>query len=225
MTAKKYVLTIIAFAAMCLSSLALFIVGYELSPHTHIFYLFSALCFLSSIVVIVCNHKKLVVYEINKLDEKIKSADFSVIEMAVDESKLREKLNRHGYQEITENMFHKKVEDTDGPSDHYYAALFRADEITDVRGFAEAFDNDRKTLACNIGYIFLKKNTDVSLSILKEYVKEILIETAAHPYKRRKSFAPIVIADEKIFYFKFGSFLNEYRRSLSAGLRVLQKNK
>lgn len=227
MTTKKYVLTIIVFAVLCLSVPALFFAGYpfkEQSPH--IFYLFaalSALCFLSSIVFIIWNHKKLVAYEINKLDEKIKTTDFSAIEMPVDESKLREKLNHHGYQKITENMFYKKVEVSDGPADHYYAAIFRADEITDVRRFAETFD--MKIIACNIGYIFLEKNVHNNLALLKEYIRENLLYANAHPYKRRKSFVPIVIADEKIFYLKVGSFLDEYKQHLSKGLHILQKNK
>lgn len=227
MTTKKYVLTIIVIAVLCLSVLALFFAGYpfkEQSPH--IFYLFAALsslCFLLLIVFIVRNHKKLIAYEVNKLESQINATDFSVIEISVDENILREKLKKHGYQKITENMFHKKVEGSDGPADHYYAAIFRTDEITDVRRFAETFD--MKIIACNIGYIFLEKNVHNNLALLKEYIRENLLYANAHPYKRRKSFVPIVIADEKIFYLKVGSFLNEYNQHLSKGLHILQKNK
>ncbi len=228
MTTKKYVLTIIVIAVLCLSVLALFFAGYpfkEQSPH--IFYLFaalSALCFLLLIVFIVRNHKKLIAYEVNKLESQINATDFSVIEISVDENILREKLKKHGYKNVTENMFHKKITDGDCGDDHYFAAIFKAEEITDIQSFTEVFSK-KFSVAYNIGYIFLEKNIDCSLKALKQYIKEFLIGKCIHPFKQRKFFVPIVISGKKIFYLQVGTRLSDYRHGLSAGLRVLRKNK
>lgn len=228
MTTKKYVLTIIIIAVLCLSILALFFAGYpfkEQSPH--IFYVFTALstlCFLSLIVFIGRNRKKLIAYEVDKLESQINATDFSVIKISVDENMLPEKLKNHGYKKLTENMFHKKITDGDCRDDHYFAAIFKTKESTDMQVFSKTFPK-KFPVAYNIGYIFLEGNVDNSLEVVKRFIKEYLIDKRAHPFRQRDFFVPIVISDEKIFYLQAGSRLSDYGIGLSAGLRIFRQNK
>ena len=231
MTTKKYILTFVIFFVLLATAPILFFLGLSFKENSApIFYVFATIAcisLISAITFIAHNYKKLVSYDVNRIENKFKTLDFSIIEESVGESKIYEKLKNHGYTKNAENMFHKKVEEDVGDGgivvSHYYAAIFQSDKIIDVQDLSDKFN--KETVGYNIGYIFLNKNIDSNFEMLKQYVKEVFINECTHVYKRKKFFVPIIISDEKIFYLKAGSFMSEYRHGLSEGLRILIKRK
>lgn len=213
MLRKQYIFIFTVFACFNAATLILFCLWLEkrLLP----FLLASFIAFASGIVYIALNRKKLVVYEVSRIENKFKTLEFSVIEEPV--RMLYEKLIKHGYVKTTENTFHKKVE-YDGGVSHYFVSVFHENGIFDV----QKFPFSKETAASYIGYIFLDGNVEDNLETLKQYIKDRFIHERAHVHKRKRYFAPIVIADQKIFYLKVGSFLDDYRHSLSEGLRILE---
>ena len=228
MNAKKYVLAWIIIFVLTIAVLSLFACGLrfkETSPAVFYTLIISAcVSLISEIVFISCNHKKLVAYEVNNIEKKTEALDFSSLEMSVNENILQEKLKNHGYKKVAENMFHKKITDSDCGDQHYFAAIFKAEKITNMQGFAKAFSK-KFSVASNIGYIFLERNVDSSFEAAKRSIKEYLIDKCAHPFRQRDFFVPIVISDGKIFYLQAGARLSEYRHGLSEGLRILRQNK
>ena len=73
----------------------------------------------------------------------------------------------------------------------------------------------------NIGYIFVRENIDHNLDVLKNYIKETVVDVETNRYRYNKFFTPIIITDEKIYYLKVGSFISEYKHGVVEGLRVL----
>ena len=202
MSRKQYIFIFTVFACFNAATLILFCLWLEKQRLP--FLLASCITFASGIVYIALNRKKLIGYEANRIENKFKTLQFSVIEEPV--RMLYEKLIKHGYVKTTENTFHKKVE-YDGGVSHYFVSVFHENGIFDV----QKFPFSKETAASYI-----------NLEILKQYIKERFVHERAHVYKRKRYFAPIVIADQKIFYLKVGSFLDDYRHSLSEGLRILE---
>ena len=89
----------------------------------------------------------------------------------------------------------------------------------DIATLLEQFSKGMTTY--NIGYIFVRENIDHNLDVLKNYIKETVVDVETHRYRYNKFFTPIIITDEKIYYLKVGSFISEYKHGVVEGLRVL----
>ena len=227
MTTKKYILTFIVFFLLLAAFPMLFFLGLSLKEDsiTSFYVLATVACvsLISAITFIVLNYKKLVAYDSVKIKNKIQNLDFSIIESSVTANELREKLKACGYTQTTESSFHKKVENDVGDGgivvSHYYAALLQINMTVDIATLLEQFSKGMTTY--NIGYIFVRENIDHNLEMLKNYIKETVIDVETHRYRYNKFFTPIIITDERIYYLKTGSFISEYKHGVIEGLRVL----
>ena len=235
MTTKKYIFTFVLFFILLAAAPILFFSGFFLKEkNVLIFCLFASIgciSLISAIAVIVLNYKKLVSYDVNRIENKFKSLDFSMIEESIDESKIYQKLENHGYKMIDENTFYKEVEFDVGDggiaTDHYYAIISKVNGIVDIQSLTSEISKSVKTdmITYNIGYIFLDNNIESNLEIFKQYIKERFINECTHEYKGKKYFVPIIISPQKIFYFKAETFISAYGHGLSEGLRVLIKRR
>ena len=227
MTTKKYIFTFILFFILLAAAPILFFSGFFLKEkNVLIFCVFASIAcisLISAIAVIVLNYKKLVAYDSVKIKNKIQNLDFATIEYSVTANELIEKLKTRGYAKIAENIFHRKIGDDVGDGgivvSDYYAALLQINTTVDIATLLEQFSKGMTTY--NIGYIFIKENIDHNLDVLKNYIKETVVDVETHRYRYNKFFAPIIITDEKIYYLKVGSFISEYKHGVVEGLRVL----
>ena len=227
MTTKKCILTLIVFFLLLVAAPALFFWGLSLKEDSTIsYYVFATVAcvsLISAITFIALNHKKLIAYDSVKIKNKIQNLDFSAIEYSVTANELCEKLKTCGYAKTAENIFHRKIEDDVGDGgiavSHYYVALLQINMTVDIATLLEQFSKGMTTY--NIGYIFVKENIDHNLDMLKNYIKETVVDVETHRYRYNKFFTPIVITDEKIYYLKAGSFISEYKHGVVEGLRVL----
>ena len=226
MTTKKYILTFIVFFLLLAATPILFFCGLSLKEDsiTSFYVLVTVACvsLISAITFIAINYKKLVAYDSVKIKNKIQNLDFATIEYSVTANELIEKLKTRGYAKIAENIFHRKIEDDVGDGivvSHYYAALLQINTTVDIATLLEQFSKGMTTY--NIGYIFIKENIDHNLDVLKNYIKETVVDVETYRYRYNNFFAPIIITDEKIYYLKVGSFISEYKHGVVEGLRVL----
>ena len=225
MTTKKYILTFIVFFLLLAATPILFFCGLSLKEDSIIsFYVLvtvSCVSLISAITFIAINYKKLVTYDSVKIKNKIQILDFATIEYSVTANELIEKLKTRGYAKIAENIFQRKIEDDVGDGgivvSHYYAALLQINMTVDIATLLEQFSKGMTTY--NIGYIFVIENIAHNLDVLKNYIKETVVDVETHRYN--KFFTPIIIPDERIYYLKVGSFISEYKHGVVEGLRVL----
>ncbi len=227
MTTKKYILTLVVFLLLLAAVPTLFFLGLSLKEDSIVsFYLFATVAcvsLISAIIFITINYKKLVAYDSIKIKTKIQNLDFTAIEYSVTENELCEKLKTCGYAPKTENIFHRKVETDVGDGgivvNHYYAALSQINVTVNIATLLEQFSKGMTTY--NIEYIFVRDNVDRNLDMLKNYIKETVVDVETHRHRHDNFFIPIVITDEKIYYLKAGAFISKYKHGVSEGLRVL----
>jgi len=227
MTTKKYIFTFVLFFILLAAAPILFFCGLSLKEDliTSFYVLATVACvsLISAITFIAINYKKLVAYDSVRIKNKIQNLDFAAIEYSVTANELIEKLKTRGYAKIAENIFHRKIEDDVGDGgivvSHYYAALLQINMTVDIATLLEQFSKGMTTY--NIGYIFVRENIDHNLDVLKNYIKETVVDVETHRYRYNKFFTPIIITDEKIYYLKVGSFISEYKHGVVEGLRVL----
>ncbi len=227
MATKKYILTFIVFFLLLAAAPTLFFWGLSLKEDSitsfYVFVMVACVSLISAITFIAINYKKLVAYDSVKIKNKIQNVDFTTIEYSVTANELCEKLKTRGYAKTTENIFYRKIEDDVGDGgivvSHYYAALLQINMTVDIAMLLEQFSKGMTTY--NIGYIFVRENSAQNLDVLKNYIKETVVDVETHRYRYNKFFTPIVITDEKIYYLKAGSFMSEYKHGVIEGLRVL----
>lgn len=227
MTTKKNILIFIVFFLLLAATPILFFCGLSLKEDSIISFCVlvtvSCVSLISAITFIAINYKKLVAYDSVKIKNKIQNLDFATIEYSVTANELVEKLKTRGYAKIAENIFHRKIEDDVGDGgivvSHYYAALLQINMTVDIATLLEQFSKGMTTY--NIGYIFVRENIVHNLNVLKNYIKETVVDVETHRYRYNKFFTPIIITDEKIYYLKVGSFISEYKHGVVEGLRVL----
>ncbi len=208
------------------SSLVLFYFGLNYKEtNTDIYYAFeiaAVISFVSGIIFIACNFKKLILYDAQRLSEKIKKMDFSVIDMSINEDELSEKLQSCGYSPVKRKFYKRTVEAEAGDGVvwlYYYAAVIESDKNIDIPKLTEKFTKGLTTL--NIGYVFINENFESNLDALKNYITETIVDVDVHRYSYKKFFSPIIICNGKIYYIKAGSFISEYKKGIEEGLRVL----
>ena len=83
MTTKKYVFTFIVLTILLVLSSTLLFIGIILKDtNIYLFYIFlitSIISFISAIIFIVMNYKKLLSYDQKRISNKIENLDFSVV--------------------------------------------------------------------------------------------------------------------------------------------------
>ena len=226
MTTKKYVITFIVFALLLVLASSLFFGGLFIKEHSSVaFYIliaFSCLCLIFAIIFIAINYKDLVNYDFKKLNKKIDNLDFSIIDISISESELRSKLIRDGYTN-TKEIFHKIFEENCGDGhvvNHYYATILKTNDIVDIQGLLESFNKGMTTY--NIGYIFINGNVEENIEIIKNYIKETILDVKIHAYKYKNFFVPIIITNDRIYYIKEdGIFMDTYKFGVIEGVRVI----
>lgn len=228
MTRKKYIIIHIIFILLMVISLTLF--GYGLSIKDKDSFMFSLLmivCFISlasTIIFIIFNYKKLVSYEADKIKEKIEDLDYTTIDYLIDEKECFNKLLCSGYRIKSNEFLEKKVEiDTgDGGFFIYYSAkIIQIDGLIDISSCLEGYKKE----LCNINlcYIFINENIDENLNILKEYIKATIVDTKIHSYRYKNYFIPMIIANNKVYYINYGTFLNNYKDGVKEGIKIFKK--
>lgn len=229
MTTRKYVLTYIAFGIFFLLSLVLILLSFYFNNSNKLlFYIFlvsSIISLISSILVIVLNYKRLVEYEKNRFKNKIKNLEYLTINCVFTEKECINNLLNRGYVELENNFFRKRVEENCGDVEivlEFNVKLIKVDESIDFQQCLEGLNKGLTNY--NICYLFIKQNPDDYLDIIKKYIIETIVDVEIHRYKYKKFFTPIIIGNDKIYYFKAGSFFNEFKIGLNEGLQVIELN-
>lgn len=227
MTTKKYVLIHVAFSFLLASCPILFFVGYYFRENNiSLFYILLILSFLSlasAFILIKLNYKKIISYDENRIRKKINDLDFTVIDATFTESECISRLILNGYRVLNSEILHKKVEENCGDGDiilNYYAKVITVDNDLNIQQCLDGFN--KGFTEYNIGYIFIKGNVEHNLNILKEYIKDTIVDVEVHRYKYKNFFVPIIICENKIYYLKGGSFISEYKAGFKAGIEIFE---
>lgn len=229
MTTKKYVLIFITFALLLVLSSALLFTGIILKENNiYLFYIFlitSIISFLSAIIFIVMNFKKLLSYDQKRISNKIKNLDFSVVNININEERLISRLQCNGYRK-DQRIYYKKVVgdrfDEYSYNQYYYTFILNVKDNFNYNEYLCVLDKGFNIH--NIGFIFIVDNDERILKQVKEYVKNTIIDTQTKSYKYKKFFVPIIILNDSVYYFEYktGIFLTKYCQALDEGLKILE---
>ncbi|MBE6595123.1 MAG: hypothetical protein E7644_04930 [Ruminococcaceae bacterium] len=225
-TTKKYVLTFVIFALLLVLTMFLLFSGLFIKEQSEFaFYTFivcSCICLIVAIIYIAINYKKLINYDINKINKKIANLNFSIFDISISESELYDKLTKCGYK-IKKGIFHKEVEENCGDGsivNRYCVIINKTNELVDIQAILEHFSKGMTTY--NIGYIFVNENIEENIEIIKKYIKATILDVKVHPYKYKHFFVPIVIANDKIYYIKeSGILMNMYGFGVVEGVHII----
>ena len=223
MTTKKYVLIVITFALLLVLSPALLFIGIILKEtNIYLFYILlitSIISFISAIIFIVMNYKKLLSYDQKRISNKIENLDFSVVNININEECLISRLHRNGYR-YDEKIYYKKVAG-DRYDQYYYTFILNVKDNFNYNEYLCVLDKGFNIH--NIGFIFIVDNDERILKQVKEYIKNTIIDTQTKSYKYKKFFVPIIILNDSIYYFEYktGIFLTKYRQALDEVLKIL----
>ena len=229
MTTKKYVFTFIVFTILLvLSSTLLFISIILKETNIHLFYILlitSIIGFISAIIFIVMNYKKLLSYDQKRISNKIENLDFSVVNININEECLISRLHRNGYR-YDEKIYYKKVVgdrfDEYSYDQYYYTFILNVKDNFNYNEYLCVLDKGFNIH--NIGFIFIVDNDERILKQVKEYIKNTIIDTQTKAYKYKKFFVPIIIMNDSVYYFEYktGIFLTKYGQTLDEGLKILE---
>ena len=228
MTTKKYVFTFIVFTILLvLSSTLLFISIILKETNIHLFYILlitSIIGFISAIIFIVMNYKKLLSYDQKRISNKIENLDFSVVNININEECLISRLHRNGYR-YDEKIYYKKVVgdrfDEYSYDQYYYTFILNVKDNFNYNEYLCVLDKGFNIH--NIGFIFIVDNDERILKQVKEYIKNTITDTQTKSYKYKKFFVPIIILNDSVYYFEYktGIFLTKYGQALDVGLKIL----
>ena len=229
MTTKKYVFTFIVFTILLVLSSTLLFIGIMLKEtNIYLFYILlitSIISFISAIIFIVINYKKLLSYDQKRISNKIENLDFSVVNININEERLISRLHRNGYR-YDEKIYYKKVAgdrfDEYSYDQYYYTFILN---VKDNFNYNEYFCVlDKGFNIHNIGFIFIVDNDERILKQVKEYIKNTIIDTQTKSYKYKNFFVPIIILNDSVYYFEYktGIFLTKYGQALDEGLKILE---
>lgn len=228
MTTKKYVFTYIAFTLLLALSSALLFTGIIVKENNiYLFYILiitSIISFISAIIFIVMNYKKLLSYDQKRISNKIKNLDFSVVNININEERLILRLQCNGYRK-DKRIYYKKVAgdrfDEYSYDQYYYAFILNVKDNFNYNEYLCVLDKGFNIH--NIGFIFIVDNDERILKQVKEYIKNTIIDTQTKAYKYKKFFVPIIIMNDSVYYFEYktGIFLTKYGQALDEGLKIL----
>lgn len=227
MTTKKYVFTFIVFTILLVLSSTLLFTGIILKEtNIYLFCIFlitSIISFISAIIFIVMNYKKLLSYDQKRISNKIENLDFSVVNININEECLISRLHRNGYR-YDEKIYYKKVAgdrfDESSYNQYYYTFILNVKDNFNYNEYLCVLDKGFNIH--NIGFIFIVDNDERILKQVKEYIKNTIIDTQTK-YKYKKFFVPIIILNDSVYYFEYktGIFLTKYGQALDEGLKIL----
>ena len=217
MTTKKYVFTFIVFTILLVLSSTLLFIGIILKEtNIYLFYIFlitSIISFISAIIFIVMNYKKLLSYDQKRISNKIENLDFSVVNININEECLISRLHRNGYR-YDEKIYYKKVAgdrfDEYSYDQYYYTFILNVKDNFNYNEYLCVLDKGFNIH--NIGFIFIIDNDERILKQVKEYIKNTITDTQTKSYKYKKFFVPIIILNDSVYYFEYktGIFLTKY---------------
>ena len=229
MTTKKYVFTFIVFTILLVLSSTLLFIGIILKEtNIYLFYILlitSIISFISAIIFIVMNYKKLLSYDKKRISNKIENLDFSVVNININEECLISRLHRNGYR-YDEKIYYKKVVgdrfDEYSYDQYYYTFILNVKDNFNYNEYLCVLDKGFNIH--NIGFIFIVDNDERILKQVKEYIKNTIIDTQTKSYKYKKFFVPIIILNDSVYYFEYktGIFLTKYSQALDEGLKILE---
>ena len=228
MTTKKYVFTFIVFTILLVLSSTLLFIGIILKEtNIYLFYILlitSIISFISAIIFIVMNYKKLLSYDQKRISNKIENLDFSVVNININEECLISRLHRNGYR-YDEKIYYKKVAgdrfDEYSYNQYYYTFILNVKDNFSYNEYLCVLDKGFNIH--NIGFIFIVDNDERILKQVKEYIKNTITDTQTKSYKYKKFFVPIIILNDSVYYFEYktGIFLTKYGQALDEGLKIL----
>lgn len=228
MTTKKYVFTFIVFTILLVLSSTLLFIGIILKEiNIYLFYILlitSIISFISAIIFIVMNYKKLLSYDQKRISNKIENLDFSVVNININEECLISRLHRNGYR-YDEKIYFKKVAgdrfDEYSYDQYYYTFILNVKDNFNYNEYLCVLDKGFNIH--NIGFIFIVDNDERILKQVKEYIKNTITDTQTKSYKYKKFFVPIIILNDSVYYFEYktGIFLTKYGQTLDEGLKIL----
>ena len=228
MTTKKYVFTFIVFTILLVLSSTLLFIGIILKEtNIYLFYILlitSIISFISAIIFIVMNYKKLLSYDQKRISNKIENLDFSVVNININEECLISRLHRNGYR-YDEKIYYKKVVgdrfDEYSYDQYYYTFILNVKDNFNYNEYLCVLDKGFNIH--NIGFIFIVDNDERILKQVKEYIKNTITDTQTKSYKYKKFFVPIIILNDSVYYFEYktGIFLTKYGQALDEGLKIL----
>ena len=228
MTTKKYVFTYIVFTLLLALSSALLFTGIIVKENNiYLFYILiitSIISFISAIIFIVMNYKKLLSYDQKRISNKIKNLDFSVVNININEERLILWLQCNGYRK-DKRIYYKKVAgdrfDEYSYDQYYYTFILNVKDNFNYNEYLCVLDKGFNIH--NIGFIFIVDNDERILKQVKEYIKNTIIDTQTKSYKYKKFFVPIIIMNDSVYYFEYktGIFLTKYGQALDEGLKIL----
>ena len=228
MTTKKYVFTFIVFTILLVLSSTLLFIGIILKEtNIYLFYILlitSIISFISAIIFIVMNYKKLLSYDQKRISNKIENLDFSIVNININEECLISRLHRNGYR-YDEKIYYKKVAgdrfDEYSYDQYYYTFILNIKDNFNYNEYLCVLDKGFNIH--NIGFIFIVDNDERILKQVKEYIKNTITDTQTKSYKYKKFFVPIIILNDSVYYFEYktGIFLTKYGQALDEGLKIL----
>lgn len=228
MTTKKYVFTFIVFTILLVLSSTLLFIGIILKEtNIYLFYILlitSIISFISAIIFIVMNYKKLLSYDQKRISNKIENLDFSVVNININEECLISRLHCNGYR-YDEKIYYKKVVgdrfDEYSYDQYYYTFILNVKDNFNYNEYLCVLDKGFNIH--NIGFIFIVDNDERILKQVKEYIKNTITDTQTKSYKYKKFFVPIIILNDSVYYFEYktGIFLTKYGQALDEGLKIL----
>ena len=229
MTTKKYILIYAAFLFMLALCPVLFFVGcYFKETNTLLFYILiilSLISLTSAIILIISKYKKLISYDVMRIKKKINDLDFTSIETSVTKNEIINRLISNGYKFINAEILYKEVEVNCGDGGiilSYCAKLITVDNELNLEQCLDGFNKGLTNY--NIGYVFIGGDLEENLHLLKEYIKDTIVDVEVHRYKYKNFFVPIIISENKIYYLKGGSFISEYKTALKAGTQIFSSD-
>lgn len=228
MTTRKYVFTYIVFTILLVLSSTLLFIGIILKEaNIYLFYILlitSIISFISAIIFIVMNYKKLLSYDQKRISNKIENLDFSVVNININEECLISRLHRNDYR-YDGKIYYKKVAgdrfDEYSYDQYYYTFILNVKDNFNYNEYLCVLDKGFNIH--NIGFIFIVDNDERILKLVKEYIKNTITDTQTKSYKYKKFFVPIIILNDSVYYFEYktGIFLTKYGQALNEGLKIL----
>lgn len=228
MTKLEYILIFVVFALLLSGACALFVLGLYFSETNTdlsvILYVGCGILAIAAFVLVLLNYKKLTAFDNRKLAEKLKDKDYTCVDCHIDEDSCRIRLKDDGYWHPMHsiNILYEKVVIPGGDSDniyHYYVKVVRVDGIVDINEILVGFNKGLTTY--NAACIYIDENIEENLTILKEYIKQSILDNETHPNKYKCFFAPLIFTKDKVYYLKAGSVFREYRIVLKKIINIL----
>lgn len=225
MTTKKYILIYLIFITLLLISVISFLSGLSTEDGKLLIksksLIISLVSFIFSILTIVINYKRIVAYDIKRIKKKVENIDFITINNVVTYNDCFVELLSKGYKRLSNELFYK--EDTNSANDVdviYYSKIININGIINIEECLEGF---KKGINYNIGYIFVNDNIKENLNIVREYIKEVIVDVESHAYGYKVFFVPIIITNDNIYYIEAGSYFGKYRQALLSGISFINK--